>query len=177
MRAIDAGVDQRIQSSDGRQVGHAGESSTILPFAFGSHFTNSVLSLNFGSTIASARHRACPWCRGSTRASSPRASARAARRDRCATRRAASRATCRTARASRRCPTTCTCLITQSLAARDARAAGEARSDRVEERLRELLDVRAVHAEAPDALQRRVVGGKVRRLLCGGDAGERDGRE
>ena len=31
MRAIDSGVDQRIQSSDGRQVGHAGESSTILP--------------------------------------------------------------------------------------------------------------------------------------------------
>ena len=54
MRAIDAAVAQRFQSSDGRQVGHAGESNTILPFAFGSHFTNSVLSLNFGRTIASA---------------------------------------------------------------------------------------------------------------------------
>ena len=54
MRAIDSGVDQRNQSSEGRQVGHAGETITILPFAFGSHFTNSVLSLNFGSTITSA---------------------------------------------------------------------------------------------------------------------------
>src|SRR5215510_3361606 len=54
MRAIDAGVDQRCQSSLGRQVGHAGESNTILPRACGSHFTNSVLSLNFGKTIASA---------------------------------------------------------------------------------------------------------------------------
>ncbi len=41
----------------------------------------------------------------------------------------------------------------------------------------ELLDVRAVHAESPDALQRRVVGGKVRRLLCAGDAGERNARD
>src|SRR3954468_11864230 len=55
IRAIDAGVAKRYQSSLGRQVGHAGESSTILPRACGSHFTNSVLSLNFGRTIASAR--------------------------------------------------------------------------------------------------------------------------
>src|SRR5579862_8242815 len=54
MRAIDSGVPQRFQSSDGRHVGHDGESRTILPFACGSHFTNSVLSRNFGSTIASA---------------------------------------------------------------------------------------------------------------------------
>ena len=54
IRAMDAGVPKRSQSSDGRHVGQAGESSTILPLAFGSHFTNSVLSLNFGSTMASA---------------------------------------------------------------------------------------------------------------------------
>ena len=33
---------------------HAGESITIFPFTAGSHFTNSVLSLNFGSVITSA---------------------------------------------------------------------------------------------------------------------------
>ena len=54
MRAFDAGVAKRNQSSEGRQVGHDGERSTIFPLACGSHFTNSVLSLNFGSTIASA---------------------------------------------------------------------------------------------------------------------------
>src|SRR6478609_7251686 len=54
MRALDAGVAKRIQSSDGRQVGHGGETSTILPRAFGSHFTNSVLSANFGSAMTSA---------------------------------------------------------------------------------------------------------------------------
>ena len=35
-------------------MGHAGESRTILPRACGSHLTNSVLSANFGRTIASA---------------------------------------------------------------------------------------------------------------------------
>src|SRR5579859_7347622 len=54
MRAMDSGVDQRNQSSDGRHVGHAGETITIFPFACGSHLTNSVLSLNFGRMIASA---------------------------------------------------------------------------------------------------------------------------
>src|SRR6187399_62143 len=54
MRALDSGVAQRIQSSDGRHVGKAGESSTTLPRAFGNHATNSVLSLNFGRMIASA---------------------------------------------------------------------------------------------------------------------------
>ena len=54
MRAMDSAVDHRNQSSDGRQVGHAGETITILPLALGSHFTNSVLSLKRGSTIASA---------------------------------------------------------------------------------------------------------------------------
>ena len=46
----------------------------------------------------------------------------------------------------------------------DAGAAGEARADRIEQRLRELLDVRAVHAEAPDALDGRVVGRELCRL-------------
>ncbi len=54
MRAFEVGVAKRNQSSDGRQVGHAGERSTILPRACGSHRTNSVLSLNFGRMIASA---------------------------------------------------------------------------------------------------------------------------
>src|SRR6185503_7160163 len=54
MRARLAGVAYLTQSSDGRQVGHAGEISTILPLAFGNHFTNSVLSLKRGRMIVSA---------------------------------------------------------------------------------------------------------------------------
>src|SRR4029079_19156795 len=42
-----------------------------------------------------------------------------------------------------------------------ARATGEARADGVEEGLRQRLDLRAVHAEAPDALERRIVGGEL----------------
>src|ERR1041385_3281194 len=63
MRAIDSGVDQRYQSSLGRQVGHAGESMTILPRAWGSHRTKSVLSLNLGSTMTGAV-TGCPFVPG-----------------------------------------------------------------------------------------------------------------
>src|SRR5947208_3651692 len=54
MCAMDAGVAYLYQSSLGRHVGHAGDRSTTLPRACGSHFTNSVESLNLGRTIASA---------------------------------------------------------------------------------------------------------------------------
>src|SRR5262249_7964570 len=50
MRAFDAGVAMAVHSSSGRHVGYAGEMSTNLPFTFGSHFTNSLLSLTIGST-------------------------------------------------------------------------------------------------------------------------------
>ena len=54
MRARDSAVAYSYQSSDGRQVGQAGERSTIFPRAEGSQRTNSVLSANFGRMIASA---------------------------------------------------------------------------------------------------------------------------
>src|SRR5215470_3649935 len=51
MRAFDAGVAVAAHSSSGRHVGYAGEIKTNLPFAFGSHFANSLLSFTIGSTI------------------------------------------------------------------------------------------------------------------------------
>ena len=51
MRAFDSGVAIAAHSSSGRHVGYAGEMSTNLPFAFGSHFTNSLLSFTIGSTM------------------------------------------------------------------------------------------------------------------------------
>src|SRR5450759_3966419 len=54
MRARDSAVAHRAQSSDGRHVGSAGDSKTLLPFACGNHFTNSALSLNSGRMITCA---------------------------------------------------------------------------------------------------------------------------
>src|SRR3954464_7266592 len=54
MRRRDSAVAYSYQSDEPRHVGYAGESRTIFPFACGNHFTNSVLSLNFGRMIASA---------------------------------------------------------------------------------------------------------------------------
>src|SRR5262249_43086526 len=54
LRAIDCGYEFASQSLFGRHDSFGDETITSFPFACGSHFTNSLLSANCGSTTGSA---------------------------------------------------------------------------------------------------------------------------
>ena len=132
------------------------EISTNLPFAFGSHFTNSLLSVTIGRTIVVPVTflPPVPGLSPSDRRLE-RAHARLDEVD-VASSRDSSRATCRTARGCASMPHERYIFMTQSLASMPLRRSGEARADRVEERLREIPRVRAVHAERPHAGEHRI---------------------